>query len=266
LRERQFGSWSHKEQGVGVLKRAGIVEDSVKSFTLIHMQGSDKLVVFLRLTKAPDQNQVVQGLGASSTKAGGSPCYEVKLLSATPLHHVAFIEPTLFVFSQDPKLILLAAEARKTPAVSPDLLQAIRLTRGCLARAALAARGGFDGISLKVAAFFWTFTRAPGSFFELCATAKALAYWYAPTERGFQTHFACRYGGEAAAVQAEEKANEVIRQIRRAYETDRQATVQELRGATIRMFEQVACLWRGDLVTLSWPFDAEFVHHYWGQR
>jgi hypothetical protein len=266
LQRGNFGSWQHKEQGLGVLKQAGIAEDSVQSLTLAWLQGFKEPVVLMRFNKAPDQGQYVKALKATPAPADGKTCHEVRLLGATPLRYVHFLEPTLFAFSRDPKAIVQVAVARQPPAVSPELLAAIRLTRGGRPTAALAAKGGITGISPSVADFFWTFTRAPGSFFALSANARAIAYWYVPAERGFRAHFACMYPDEAAAAQAEAKATELIKQIRKAYETDRQTTVPELQAAAVRMFEQVNCARAGAVVTLSWPFDAEFVRHYWAPR
>jgi len=146
------------------------------------------------------------------------------------------------------------------------LLRAIRLTRGGWPTAAVAATGGFPGVSPRVADFCWTFTRADGSFYALSGKAKALAYWYAPAEHGFHTHFACLYADAATAVQAEAQANETIARVRKAYETERQTTVPELQGAAVHMFDQMSCTRRGTVVTVNWPFDAEFVHRYWAPR
>jgi hypothetical protein len=219
----------------------------------------------MRVSKAPDPKQYIQALKALPIQMDGRTCYEVRLLNATPLHHVYFLEPTLLVFSRDPKVIAGMAEAQKSQGVSPDLLQAIRITRGGRPTAGLAATGG-TGFSPSVADFPWTFTRAEGSFFALSAKAKAVAYWYAPAERGFHTHFACFYADEATAAQTEARANETIKRIRKAYETERETTVPELRSAAIHMFDQMSCVRSGMVVTVSWPFDAEFVHHYWAPR
>jgi hypothetical protein len=266
LQQGSFGSWNHKQQGIGMLKQAGITEDTVKNLTLVRLQDFREPVVFMRFSKVPDQRQYVEGLKATPAQVGGKTCYEVRLLNATLLHHVHFLEPSLFVFSRDAKAIARVADARTPPAVSPDLLQAIRLTRGGRPTAALAANGGLIGISPFVADFFRTFTRAEASLFELSGKAKAIAYWYAPAERGFHTHFACLYSDAATASQAEAKATETIQLIRKAYASERQTTVPELRSAAIHMFEQMSCGRSGMVVTVSWPFGAEFVHHYWAPR
>jgi hypothetical protein len=265
LTQGNFGTWGHKERGIGVLKQAGIAEENVESLTVVRMQDCKESVAFLRFAAAPDQGQYLQGLKAAPTQAGGKTCYGVGLLFATPLHHVHFLEPTLFVFSRDPQAIARVAEAREPPAVSPGLLQAIRLTRGGRPTAALAARGGFSGLLPSVTDFPWTFTRAEGSFFGLTGEAKAFAYWYAPAERGFQANFAYLYSEEATAAQSEARANETIGRIRNAYESERQTTVPELQGAAVHMFEKMGCARSGGTVTVSWPFDADFVHHFWAR-
>src|SRR5262249_56759290 len=50
LLQSSFGTWDHKQQGIGVLKQAGIAEDSVKSMTLVRMQEARDPVVFLRFS------------------------------------------------------------------------------------------------------------------------------------------------------------------------------------------------------------------------
>jgi hypothetical protein len=178
----------------------------------LHREGDDK---------APDEAQYAQALKATATPVEGKTCHEVRPLSATPLRHVHFLEPTLFVFSRDPKAIACEEAASVGHAFQRALIK---------------------------------------------GTLESVPHLWSPAERGFETHFACTYADEATAAQAEAKANELIKQIRKAYETDRQTTVVELREAAIHMFNQVSCARAGVVVTLSWPFDAEFVRHYWAPR
>jgi hypothetical protein len=267
LKEGSFGSWDHKEQGIGVLKRAGIPEDAVKSLTLARTPESREPVVFTRFAAAPDQEKFVQGLKATASQQQGKTYHAVKDLSSTPLYHVHFLEPTLFVFARDPKRIAPFTQARTTPAASPDLLRAIKLTRGPRATAAHVARGWADtGISPRVADVFWVFTRAPGSFFELSGKARGLAYWYTPAGGGLRAHFACLFPDGAAAAAAEVRANELLKSIRQAYQTDRAATDPALRGAVLNMFDNVACTRDGTTVTLTWPLAAELVQRFMAPR
>src|SRR5262245_33085790 len=118
LIQGKFGTWNHKEQGIGMLKQAGFAENSVVHLTLVRLQGFQEAAVFMRLGKAPDPKQYVQALTALPIQVDGKTCYEVRLLNATPLRHVHFLEPTLLVFSRDPKVIAQVAEAQKSPGVS----------------------------------------------------------------------------------------------------------------------------------------------------
>jgi hypothetical protein len=260
--ERYFlGTWNHDKEGIGALRKAGVTEDSVKSMTFVALsEGGDNNLGFIRFTKAPDQMRIVQMLQGKAAQVQGKTYYQVAALDGTPLRHLYFLQPTLFVFAVDPKSIPLLTEERASLVVSANLIQAIKTTRGPLPVAAHRFTDGQVHFHRGLVNYFLFFTRVDEAIVVLHEKPKWVAYSRIPEADRMTVQIAAQFDDIASAQAAEKTARATAELLR---DTPVQS-IEILKESAAHMFKNVRCTRDGTLVTLSWPFTPLMVERFFG--